>query len=575
MVSSVFLWRHAIQDVQANEPFQKLRKNLLLFIQLAVILLVVAALARPFARSVGLVGQNIVLVLDASASMKATDGGKSRFDQARQIALGTVDKMGRGDSMLVITASAKTRVASSFTTDKKALAANIAALQAGDTRSNLREAMVLALSLVSKKKNSRIIVISDGGFDPVTDIDPGKARIGFLRVGKRSDNVGITALDARRTLSGAQEVFIGLRIFSKSKRDFNMEVYLNDQLFDIREESLQPGETKQEILSGMPESGGRVTVKLDTKDDLASDNTGHVYLARPKKLSVLLVTKGNIFLEHAFNLDPRTEIVKAIDPPKDLTPYDIAIFDGIGPPDDLPGGGYLLINTDCKTAPAKLSNSVTMPSVADWAKKHPAAAYVDFSGVRMSKSKTLTIEDWGSELVECEDGAIAAAGESSGRRFVMLGWNLTESDFPLRVGFPIFVTNCIEWLGGVESEAEDAAVRTGSVVPIETGGKKVTVVDPAGKETSISGNGTVFFDGTESTGVYRIKIGEKSHEFACNLLSPEESNIEPRGEFVLGDRKVAGSTGGIRTNREFWRIILIAALGLISFEWFAFHRRVG
>jgi hypothetical protein len=211
VVSSVFLWRQAIQDVQANAPFQKLRKNLLLFIQLAVLLIVMMALARPFARAVGLSGQNMVLIIDSSASMKATDVGKSRFGEAKRIALASVDKMGRGDSMLVIAASSKTHVASAFTTDKKALVAAISTLEPSDTRANLREAMVLALSLVAKKKNPQIVVLSDGGFAPVTDIQPGTAKINFIRLGRRSDNVGIVALDARKTLSGTQQVFIGIR----------------------------------------------------------------------------------------------------------------------------------------------------------------------------------------------------------------------------------------------------------------------------------------------------------------------------------------------------------------------------
>jgi hypothetical protein len=577
VVSSVFLWRHAIQDVQANAPFQKLRKNLLLFIQLAILIIVATALARPFARTIRLSGQNIVIIIDSSASMNATDLGKSRFDEAKRIAKSTIEHMGHNDSLLIIAASAKTKVVSSFTSNSKALSSAITSLEPRDTRANLREAIVLALSLVAKKKNPQIVVISDGGFASISDIRPGNAQINFIKVGKRSDNVGIVALDARKTLAGAQQVFVGLRNFSDHKQDMELEVWFNDQLIDSRNETLKKGETKQEILSNLPQADGRLTVKLNLKDDLQSDNTASVYLTPPKKLSVLLVTKGNMFLERAFNLNPRTEVVKGSEPPADLSKYNIAVFDGIRPPDNLPHGGYLLISTDCKAAPVKSAGSAASPSIVSWSKTHPATSYVDFADVRVKQSKILTVQNWGQELIECEKGPLAAAGESGGRRFVTLGWNLLDSDFPLRVGFPIFITNCIDWLSGSSDDIGNTAVRTGSIVPMSAPGQqKVEVIDPDGRSSEFQLSGDkAYFDNTERVGVYKIKTGNKTQELACNLLSPEESDITPRGNIRLGEREITAAATGIQTNREFWRMILLIGLALFAFEWYAFHRRLG
>ena len=64
-VSSSMLWRQVMQDRQANAPWQKLRRNLLLYLQLLVLALLVLALARPFVESAGLPPGNLVVILDA------------------------------------------------------------------------------------------------------------------------------------------------------------------------------------------------------------------------------------------------------------------------------------------------------------------------------------------------------------------------------------------------------------------------------------------------------------------------------------------------------------------------------
>ena len=97
IISSVMLWQAAVADLQANAPLQKLNKNLLLFLQLLVLLLIVLAAARPFRNVEGLGQNRIVVIMDASASMQANDVGMSRFEKARQQVSSMADSMGPGD----------------------------------------------------------------------------------------------------------------------------------------------------------------------------------------------------------------------------------------------------------------------------------------------------------------------------------------------------------------------------------------------------------------------------------------------------------------------------------------------
>src|SRR5436305_15084523 len=91
LVSSTLLWQRFLSETQASAPFQKLRKNWLLILQIVLLAIAVLALCRPYFAAKAKPAQLRVLILDASASMQATDESPSRFEQARTEALTWVD----------------------------------------------------------------------------------------------------------------------------------------------------------------------------------------------------------------------------------------------------------------------------------------------------------------------------------------------------------------------------------------------------------------------------------------------------------------------------------------------------
>src|SRR5579864_5093908 len=121
IVSSTFLWRQVIRDVQANAPFQKLRKNLLLLLQLIAAALIILALARPFLRAISFGGRNIVVIVDTSASMRATDVSPSRLEVAKRRAQELVSDLRPGDRMMILSAAARPQAATGFTGERAEL----------------------------------------------------------------------------------------------------------------------------------------------------------------------------------------------------------------------------------------------------------------------------------------------------------------------------------------------------------------------------------------------------------------------------------------------------------------------
>lgn len=581
VVSSVMLWQDAVADLQANAQFQKLKKNLLLLLQLIALLMLVIAIAGPYIRVRGVGKNRIVVILDSSASMQSTDVSPSRFDQAKNRALDIVSKMGPGDTMLVISAGAKTRVVASFTSDKRALQSSIGSLKPIDAPCNMRQAMVLALSLVGGKSPvpPRIVVLSDGNFGELSDLNPGAAKLDFIKIGSRCDNVAITGLDSRKTLAGDQQVFASLHNYSIQAKKFNLELYLQDQLLDVREEQLAAGETRQEILGNVENVGGRVTAKLDIKDDLAADNTGSVYLAKRRKLNILMVSKGNLFLQNALNLDPRTDVVRAEAIPSDFgkQSYDMVVFDRIIPPANLPPGGYLLLDTSAAQGPADPASSVDRPLIIDSAKNHPVSAYVDFNDIRIAKATYLKPKPWATMLVEAPNGPIAVAGTDSGRRFVQLSFDILESDFPLHVGFPIFVANCLDWLAPSNSSAAGESIRTGQPMYIDVppGTDSLAITCPDGKKQTLRVTNTpAIFNDTEQAGVYHVSGKGINREYSCNLVSSVESDSKPKDVLAIGGKNFASAGGEVFTNRELYGFLIIAILAILTFEWYAYHRRL-
>jgi hypothetical protein len=422
------------------------------------------------------------------------------------------------------------------------------------------------------------VVLSDGGFEPLTDLSPGKARLDFVRIGKRCDNVAITALAARRTPSGDQQVFVGLRNFADHVRKFNLELTMSGKLIAVREETLPAGGSKSEMLNDLGSASGRVTAKLDIADDLAADNIGNVYLSKPRMVSVLLISKGNVFLQNALNLDHRTQLTRTESIPSDadFRKYDLIVFDGIAPAKPLTPGAYMLINTSSPDGPAVAGKSVARPTIIDSAKNHPVTSFVDFTNVRIAEAHWLTPQPWATPIVEGADGALGVAGSANGRRFVELSWNILQSDFPLRVGFPIFVANCLDWLVP-QNEGAGESVRTGqpAYIDVPPDVTDLTVTCPDGRQQSLKVTQTPFvFDNTEQVGTYQVTGKGVKKEFSCNLTSAEESNTAPKEALVLGEKRFTSNSAGIRTNREFYALAIFIALAALTFEWYAFHRRL-
>src|SRR5215470_3407695 len=162
LVSSTLLWQKFLSETQASAPFQKLRKNWLLILQIIMLIFAVLALSRPYFATKARPSQLRVVILDTSASMQATDESPSRFEKARAEAVKWVDSLAGSDQMVVLQAGANTEVKQSATTEKAALRRALEACICSDGPTRLGPALRMAESLVRDQRNAEIHLFSDG-----------------------------------------------------------------------------------------------------------------------------------------------------------------------------------------------------------------------------------------------------------------------------------------------------------------------------------------------------------------------------------------------------------------------------
>src|SRR5262245_30506699 len=216
VVSSILLWQRAIQEMQANVPFKKLRRNLLLILQLAILALIVLALSRPAITSHALARGGTIIVVDATASMGARDedgGRRSRLERGRQIVREMLGGIGGETRAALIEAAGRPRLVCPITSDRSRLESSLLSIKQTDEAGDLHEAVMLACELAKAQQESEVVVISDGG-GAAGPIDSRSVRVRYLKVGQRSDNVGIVAMNTRTLPGGAQELFASVANFS-------------------------------------------------------------------------------------------------------------------------------------------------------------------------------------------------------------------------------------------------------------------------------------------------------------------------------------------------------------------------
>jgi hypothetical protein len=167
-VPSTFLWRKSVEDLHVNSLFQWLRKNLLLLLQLACVLLLIFAVMAF--KVFGSGGKHYILLIDSSASMSVADVQPNRLEAAKAQALEEIARHGDNDSGMVIEFNGSASVLQAYTTDRNLLRQAVRGIVATQQPTRLEKALRQAESLANPPRSA-----DDAKVRPA-DEDPARAK---------------------------------------------------------------------------------------------------------------------------------------------------------------------------------------------------------------------------------------------------------------------------------------------------------------------------------------------------------------------------------------------------------------
>lgn len=548
LVSSSILWRRVLDERQSHSLWEKLRKVISILVAITIALLIAVSLARPEIESLTGKNERVVIVLDTSPTMNThTADGRTRWQHAGDRARALLNTGGPTTEFRVVDTSGET--ASAFTTDR------------GEARRLIEQ--------MSPRSAAPQFPKVDGGDSQVFFVSDGVAFHDLPRFVRRvsvfeqAENVGITAFEIRSMPSTplGYEAYLEVQNFGKPA-EVGITISGTGGQRITRTVRLPRNEVFKEAFDLSSFGGGGVRASIQSKDDaLSIDDLAFAYLPTKRRTRTLLVTRGNNYLETLLKLDNYVELLKT-DPAnyRESPNIDAYIFDRFAPSTP-PLRPALIIGAPAASWLRPATGEVRKPEITTWSENHPVMQYVSVHDVSIERATRIDPANL-TVIAASKQTPLIVASEKP--KWVMLTFDLDQSDFPFHVGFPVFVENVLAWFnreqlalrgspGNVEVPLADAQIRT-------IDGKTIPSEQQLGK--------TVFE--ANEPGLYAATQGDARVHVAVNLANRAFSDVN---RSVFKDDKLAA---GPRywLSRELWFYMLLAAVVLIAAEWFTYHRRI-
>lgn len=592
-VPSLVLWQAVINDQRVNSPFQKFKRNILLWLQLLLLCLLILGAMKPIipGRSTGT--DFLPILVDCSASMAATDAttGKSRLELVKERLREFIAKITPEQQISLIAMHSTAQRISEFTSNKADLLHALEQIEIHDVPSELDNALRVTQAL--SRTNSSIdtvAIYSDGNFPQRVNFEL-PFTLNYQLVERAGPNIGITAFNARQGTPPNWTVF--LRIEATANSSGSVELFRDGELLDTDSFVLEKGQAQRlvfDVEAAEPTRlEARLTVSAGGYDSLAADNTAYLTLPAARPLRVF-VNKN--LTNHIHALQAMDTVSLFVSGDADETAgYDLVITDQNPDPaadddSDIDAATQFFVGVVPSDLKKVLQQGDGVSDFVDWERADSLLQHMQLRDVAIGQEIKLAdgtaesdFEELGYEVLARGDKnvpLILQKRNAAKLSYFML-FHSDRSSMPYRVAFPVLLNNLIQIAYQEASILESHGPMTQVLPPLDLDAEKeYSVKMPHGETVQVKSdrNGTLSGVPAPKVGKYKIALsGTDVEEVSVSLLNADETLLGAVEKIEFNELSVAAADEVLDTDQPLWPILATIAILLLVLEWGFFQRR--
>ncbi len=557
-ISSNLLWQKLLKNQQSKTFFEKFVHNILMYVQILIVMLLIVSLMSPFININGQSGGRKILLIDTSASMQHVgENGKTRLEEAIEAASDYIRTMDNTRFSLITVDAAGAGLHAVDLEEKERLLQVLEGLKCTDGGGDLTAAQSLVDTLAGTDADelADLMVYTDGN---------GAGSFEYLRsagdkelfvMGSVVSNATNEYTVYTKREDGLYDVMVSLKNYSAQTVSMDVSLFDEKEMIALLPKQLGPSESAFCLFEGVDWKGETLSTEISAilfanqeKDSLSADNISHAVKTDTNVMKGLLVSEGNTFIEKAYMAVTGEGIAKSqSDVLSEEGAYNLVIYDGNQT--DVTSTVNRMIFGDAQGKSVETLTNV----VLDMTECDLTAGLSDFH-IGVNKAYCFELPEGAKSFLEYDGKCVGYYREIEGIKEIVVGFDIRESDFPLRAEFPIFLANAMIYLTNTSWLATNEYYA----------GEKLAL-QPWAETDMMSGDYLL----TEA-GIYQIGNEEYTEQYVVRFQTATESDGQITAESVKGKGNVTFQ----KVKQTLRNVLLVIVLILLILEWMLYVRQM-